>query len=403
MTDGPPLAALGATPRFSAPVPVGQLYWPAWSRYERAVRDIFARRFYTSQRFAGPLVVEFQRRLQAFLGVRHAVAVRNVAGGLMIAARALGLRGTVIVPAWAPIGTLRSLEWAQCRPMFCDIDPQTQHLSCASVRRLLEKGGIEGVLGAHLWGNVAPVGELEALAREFGVALYYDAAHAFGCRVNDESVGSFGRAEVFSFQAANVLSTAEGACIVTNDDALAETFRAMRGDEASRGGVAAASATARMSEMQAAIGLMMLDDFEAHRRNNRAQHERYRERLRSIPGIRLLAPAAGAVSNLQCLVGVVDESAYGLSRDELILVLRAENVAAERQFRPVNHQVRPYSEMSCDDGPLDNTDAAARTTFQLPLGAPVTVRDVERICEVLHAAHVHAESIKAAPAPLSAT
>jgi dTDP-4-amino-4,6-dideoxygalactose transaminase len=397
-----PLAVLGAKPRFSAPLPVGQFYWPAWSRYEDAARAIFARRFYTSQRFAGPLVVEFQRRLQDFLGVKHAVAVRNSANGLMIVAHTLGLRGKVIVPAWVPIGTVRSLEWSKCRPVFCDIDPESQQISCGSVRSLLEQGEVEGILAAHLWGNVAPVGELQALAKEFGVALYCDAAHAFGCRVNDEAVGSFGRAEVFSFHAANILSTAEGACIVTNDDELAWRFKAMRGDETSRAGVAMQSATARMSEMQAAIGLMMLDDFEGHRRNNQAQHDRYEERLRSIPGIRLLKAAAGETSNLQCLVGVVDESAYGLARDELITVLRAENIAAERQFHPVSDRLRPFLEISLDGGQLKNTEAAARTTFQLPIGAPVGAGDVERICDVLQAAHVLAEPIKAVPALLAA-
>ena len=65
---------------------------PDWDRYERAVRDIFERRFYTSQRFAGPLVVELQRRLQEFLGVKHVIALRNATNGLMIATHTLGLR-----------------------------------------------------------------------------------------------------------------------------------------------------------------------------------------------------------------------------------------------------------------------------------------------------------------------
>ena len=117
-----------------------------------------------------------------------------------------------------------------------------------SVRRLLAGGGIAGILGVHLWGDAAPVDELEALAREFGVALYYDASHAFGCRVNERAIGNFGQAEVFSFHETNILSTGDGGCIVTNDDALAAKFIAMRGDHVTGAGAAMQSATSRMSE-----------------------------------------------------------------------------------------------------------------------------------------------------------
>src|SRR4029077_9982019 len=97
-----------------------------------------------------------------------------------------------------------------CQPVFCDIDPESQQMSVQSIRHLLEGGEIKGILGVHLWGGASPVLDLEVLAREYGVALYYDAAHAFGCRVGEESIGTFGRAEVFSFHAANILSTGEG-------------------------------------------------------------------------------------------------------------------------------------------------------------------------------------------------
>jgi len=140
MTGERSLAILGATPRFADPLPVGQFYWPQWEGYETAARDIFARRFYTSQRFAGPLVVQFQRRLEEFLGVKHAVVVRNATNALMIATHTLGLRGKVIVPSWTFIGTVQALIWSKCQPVFCDIDPETQQMSIASVRKLLEGG-----------------------------------------------------------------------------------------------------------------------------------------------------------------------------------------------------------------------------------------------------------------------
>jgi len=403
LTGVPPLAVFGAKPRFRELLPVGQLYWPEWDGYEKAARGIFSRRYYTAQRFAGPLVVEFQQRLQAFLGVKHAIAVRNATNGLMIAAHTLAPRGKVIVPSWTFIATIQSLLWANCRPVFCDIEPESQHMSLVSVKRLLEGGDIKGILGVHLWGNALPVDELEMLAQEFGVALYYDAAHAFGCRVNERAIGTFGRAEVFSFHATNILSTAEGGCITTDDDALASKLRAMRGDHVSGTGVAMQSATARMSEMQAAIGLMMLDDFERNRRSNEEQHRGYEHRLSAIPGIRVLKHPGVTSSNFQNVVGVVDDAEFGLTRDELLAVLRAENVAAERHFSPSSHAVSPFSDIALEHGQLHNTEAAARSTFQLPIGARVTTDDIAQICDVVREAHEHAKAIKSALAPLAAT
>jgi len=401
MTGARSLAILGATPRFENPLQVGQFYWPRWEGYETAVRDIFSRRFYTSQRFAGPLVVEFQRRLEEFLGVKHVVVVRNATNALMIATHTLGLRGKVIVPSWTFIATVQALIWAKCQPVFCDIDLETQQMSMPSVRRLLEGGGIDGILGVHLWGNALPVGELDSLAEAYGVPVYYDAAQAFGCRVGERAIGAFGRAEVFSFQAANILSTAEGGCLATNDDALATKFLAMRGDHVPGGGVSLQSATARLSEIQAAIGLMILDDFDRIQRNNEEQHRCYESCLGSVPGIRVLTPSGATISNFQHLVAIVEPAKFGLTRDELLSVLKAENIVAERQFHPSAHLVSPFSAIALDPGQLCNTARAAEGTFQLPLGARVTVDRIERICDVIHAAHHHAGSLRpvlAAPA-----
>jgi dTDP-4-amino-4,6-dideoxygalactose transaminase len=402
MIGEPSLAVFGAKPRFDEPLPVGQYYWPEWAGYEKAAQGIFSRRYYTAQRFAGPLVVEFQRRLQEFLGVKHAIAVRNATNGLMILAHILGQHGKVIVPSWTFIATVQSLLWANCQPVFCDIDPETQQMSPGSVKRLLENGDVKAILGVHLWGNALPVDVLEMLAEEHGAAVYYDAAHAFGCRVGERAIGTFGRAEVFSFHAGNIVSTGEGGCITTDDDGLAAKLRAMRGDHVSGGGEAMQSATARMSEIQAAVGLMMLDAFERNRRNNEEQHKTYEERLSAVPGIRILHRSGASRSNFQSLVCVVEEP-FGLTRDELLAVLRAENVEAERRFYPPTHAVSPFSNPTFQNGRLRNTETAARTTFQLPVGNRVTVVAVERICTIIRDAHVHSKAIRSVLAPPAAT
>jgi dTDP-4-amino-4,6-dideoxygalactose transaminase len=398
MIGKPLLAALGAKPRFNVPILIGQHYWPDWKRYELAARDIFARRFYTSQRFAGPLVVELQHRIEGFLGVKHAVAIRNATTGLMIATYTLGLSGKVIVPSWTHISTIQALLWAKCEPIFCDIEPTSQQLSLTSLRSRLEERDVAAILGVHLWGNALPVAELEELANEYSVAMYYDAAHAFGCRVGERAIGSFGRAEIFSFHTANVVSTGEGGCITTNDDALAAKFISMRGDEMAATGPALQSATARMSELQAAVGMMMLDDFENNRRRNEDLHRHYQACMSGVAGIRILEPCGVTLSNFQSLTVVVDSSRFGLSRDQLLAVLRAENVLASKQFDPPAHLLKGPASGAHDGEWLKNTNAAALSTLQLPLGADVSSKHVEVICEIIRQAHACSESIKMNPA-----
>jgi dTDP-4-amino-4,6-dideoxygalactose transaminase len=402
MTGKLPLACFGAEPKFREVLSVGQSYSPEWKRYESAARDIFSRRYYVSQRAVGPLVVQMQRRLREFLGVAHALPVGSAAIGLMIATHTLGLRGRVLVPNLASCHAVDALVWSDCQPVFCDIDGETQQMSIASARTLLREGGINGILGVHLWGGTAPVQALQGLADEFQVPLYYDAAHAFGCRTDEKAIGGYGRAEVFSFHAANILSTGEGGCVATNDDALAGKFRAMRGDHVTGGGVAVQSATARMSEIQAAVGLMMLDDFELHRRNNQEQHRRYEKILSGIAGIKVFAPAAATQSNFQNLIVSVDQELFGLSRDELLAILKMENVQAEPVLGALSSLtdaalLGPFQEVSSPNARL-----IALCGLQMPIGAKVSVGQIDILGEIFEQVHVNAELIKSTPALLAA-
>jgi dTDP-4-amino-4,6-dideoxyglucose len=169
-------------------------------------------------------------------------------------------------------------------------------------------------------------------------------------------------------------------------------------------GVAVQAATSRMSEIQAAVGLAMLDDFARNRRNNEQQHQLYEERLSNVAGIRILKPSGATTSNFQNLVGVVDQAVFGLSRDELLAVLRAENVAAGRDFHSAAHRANPFSKsIGSAAEQLNNTEWAAQSTFQLPIGARVTTGQVEQICDIIHQAHIHRALVRSAPTHDAAT
>jgi dTDP-4-amino-4,6-dideoxygalactose transaminase len=143
-------------------------------------------------------------------------------------------------------------------------------------------------------------------------------------------------------------------------------------------------ANARMSEAQAAVGLMSLEDFPANHENNAALFELYQAPIASIPGLRLLVPSGVSFSNYQCAESTVDESEFGISRDLLIKLLKAENVVARRYFYPGAHRSVPYGqEFPQFVESLPNTDAVCASVIQFPTHWS-TGSGIERIWQLLH-------------------
>lgn len=389
----PPFALLGAAPAFAEPLPVGQLYFPSRERYEAAFRGIFERQYYTEY---GPLCQQLEERLQAFLGVRHVICVTNATIGLMMVANAMELTKKVILPSFTFIASAQSLTWAGLEPVFCDVDPKTHQIAIDQIDALIDKD-VSAIMGVHLWGGACDPEALEKLAASYGVQLYFDAAHAFGCRINEINIGNFGSAEVFSFHATKVLSASEGGCICTNDDVLAARLRKMRSSAgADKQGNVLKTVNGRMSEAQAAIALMSLEDFPENQNNNEVLYQVYQTHLAAVPGMHLVKPSGISFSNYQYVVCQVDENKFGLPRDLLIDLLRAENVVARRYFYPGLHRSTPYAH----DYPqyldrLPNTDRLSASCIQLPIGALVTPQAVEKVCNILKLAHFSAPAIRA--------
>ena len=385
-------AIFGAPPEFDEPLPVGQLYFPSWERYTSAFQGVFERQYYTNQ---GPLTEQLEDRLQRFLGVRHVVCVTNATIALMMVAEAMELSGKVILPAFTFVASVQSLTWTNIQPVFCDVDHATHQISVDQVAALIEPG-VSAIMGVNLWGGSCDSKALAELAEANGIKLYFDSAHAFGCRVNDTPIGGFGSAEVFSFHATKVLSATEGGCISTNDDDLAARMKNIRSSYgAGRPVDVVKTSNGRMSEAQAAVALMSLEDFPANQANNATLYEAYSDRLRNIPGLRLVRPFGASFSNYQYVVCEVDEIEFGLSRDLLLDVMKAENVIARRYFYPGLHCTLPYSrEMPEYQNKLTNTDKLCASCIQFPIGALVTLEKVERICALLSRVHEAASMIR---------
>lgn len=388
----PSFALFGLSPTFDKALPIGQLYFPSWERYETSFRGIFARQYYTEY---GPLNQELEQKLQQFLGVKHAICVTNATIGLMMVADAMGLSGKVILPAFTFIASAQSLSWAGLEPVFCDVNLDTHQIDLDKIGALIDKD-VSAIMGVHLWGGACDPKALAELAETHRLQLYFDAAHAFGCEVDGVCIGNFGRAEVFSFHATKILCATEGGCICTNDDELAARLRTMRSSAGAGNPVEVTkTVNGRMSEAQAAIALMSLEDFPVNQQNNQTLYRLYEAQLAPIPGLHLVKPTGVSFSNHQYVVCQVDEREFGLSRDLLIVLLKAENVIARRYFYPGLHRSIPYlQELPQFLESLPNSDSLSASCIQLPIGALVSTQSVERICDILSRAHRAAPAIR---------
>ena len=356
------------------------------------INDILDRRWLTNN---GPYVQEFEQKIAKIMGARHCIAMSNGTVALEITIRALGLTGEVIIPSFTFIATAHALQWQEITPVFCDIDSQTYNINPCQVEHLITPR-TTGIIGVHLWGRPCDVDALIDIAQRYNLKLLFDSAHAFGCSHQGQMIGNFGDAEVFSFHATKFINTFEGGATVTNDDELAARIRLMKNfGFAGEDDVVYIGTNGKMSEIAAVMGLTSLESLEEFIVVNHQNYKHYQQHLAELPGISLLTYDYNEKCNYQYIIISIDEAITKISRDQLMKVLRAENVLARRYFYPGCHRMEPYR--SCfphADLLLHNTNRLATRVLSLPTGTAIGLDEIPKIGRIIRLAISHAEEIK---------
>lgn len=388
----PDLAIFGKPPAFAEKVHVGRPNIGNREHLLARINDMLDRVWFTND---GPYVQEFETKLGAFVGVRHCVAMCNGTVALEIAIRALGLTGEVIVPSFTFVATAHALQWQEITPVFCDIDKKTHNLDPCQVEKMITPR-TSGIIGVHTWGRSCDIAALEGIARGRNLQLLFDAAHALGCSYKGKPIGGFGRCEVFSFHATKFFNTFEGGAVLTNDDVLAEKMRLMR-NFGFRGydNVIYIGTNGKMTEVCAAMGLTSLESVDEFIETNRRNHSAYEAELDGIPGVSVMAYDERERANYQYVVLEVDEEAAGLTRDELVHVLFAENVLARRYFFPGCHRMEPYRSYFPHAALiLPETERLCHRVMLLPNGTSVNEPAISQICQIIRTAVSNAPAVR---------
>jgi len=371
-------------PIFTGPLHVGRPNIANRERLLERIGEMLDRHWLSNN---GPLVQEFERSIEKFLGVKHCICVCNATIGLEIAIRAANLTGEVIVPSYTFIATAHALQWQEITPVFADIDRTTHTLDPEQIKRHITPR-TTAILATHVWGRPCAVETLAVIAERHGLKLLFDAAHAFGCSHQGRMIGGFGLAEVFSFHATKFLNSFEGGAITTNDDTLAQKIRLMTNFGFSGfDNVIHLGTNGKMTEVCAAMGLTSLEAIDDLIAINRRNYEAYCLQLNSLPGISVIHYDPAERSNYQYVVVEVDPAESFKNRDELVAILHSENVLARKYFWPGCHRMEPYRSLQPNASLLlPETERIAPSVLLLPTGQAVDVATVDTICRIIRTA-----------------
>src|SRR5262245_51564521 len=387
-------ALLGGTPAFREPIYVTRALAPDLTVFGELLDPVFRARWFTND---GAVVREFQERLRLRLGVGFCAAFCNGTVALQVALRSLSLSGEVITTPFTFPATVHAIEWNGLRPVFCDIDPDTYNLDVACAAQLVTPRTC-ALLPVHVFGNPCDVLAIEQLANARGLKVIYDAAHAFGVFHRGRSIGCWGDLSVLSFHATKLFHTAEGGAVVGADSghareiALLRNFGIVSEDE-----VRGVGLNGKLSELHAALGLALLGLVDEEIQARGRLIARYRAGLSDVEGIRFQVAAPETVPNHAYCTIEIDEEQFGLSRDEVHVAMRAENVVTRKYFHPLCSENECYRHLpSAAAVYLPVAHRVASRVLCLPLYGELTMEDVDRIVQCLLAARSAAPAIRAA-------
>lgn len=350
---------------------IGQFNLPPWEDVEEAFAGIFERRYFANN---GPLVRELDAALARALEIEYAVCVTNEMLGTAILAKALLAPGDVVVPAYAPRVLVEALIWAGLTPVPADVDPVTFLPSAKSVGPTVTERTV-AIVGTHLFGFACDPMELRAAANAVDARLLFDAFDALGSKRGNTFVGCCGDGEVFSFHERTVVNAGEGGCITTRDESTAQKLRTIRNFHAGETFAPVALRTnGKMSEAQAALALLGLQNLDTIVAENRRRFEAYAEGLRGLGGIELWGSARSAASNCARVVVRVDAGRAGVTRDRL-----AKGLAAKKVPHAIPLALWPND--AANAFPL--SAAFCASLLELPNGSATTLDDVATICGIV--------------------
>lgn len=327
-----------------------------------------------------------EEQVRAFLEVPQLSLFNNGTIALMVAVQSLRLQGEVITTPFTFSATTHVLAWNNITPVFCDVDPQRLTIDPDRIESLIT-GRTSAILGVHVYGMPCHVDRIQQIADRHGLRVIYDAAHAFGTRIDGRGIGTFGDISMFSFHPTKLFHTAEGGALTYADPHLKQRIDLLKNfGIRNEFEVIMPGINGKMNELSAVVGLIVLDMVEDERARRRRIREQYARLLAGLPGISVLEIPEGVTHSEQYMVIRIDGSRFGATRDQAYDHLRAHNVFARKYFYPLTSDYPCYRQLpSARDDSLPNAKRASEEALCLPFYGELRTQDVAQICALIKA------------------
>jgi perosamine synthetase len=380
----------GSTDSTDSPI---SLFEIDWSRGEitNAIDSITRGSYWAN----GPYVDEFERKLEASLGVDHAVVCNSGTTALTCALEACGVGpgDEVVVPSFTFISTANAVVLAGAEPVFADIERDRYGLDPASVEAQVTDE-TTAVVPVHYAGRACRIHELARLADDHDLALVEDTAEAQGAHTEHGApAGTVGDVGMLSFCQNKIVASGEGGAVVTDDDDIAERARLLRshgrvsGDYfASAGGgeYTTLGSNYRMPDVVAAVGVAQLDRIETLVERRRAVAAAYRERLVDVDGVS--SPAEGTADERHVYQLFTVRFEPRIDRDAVADALADRDVASKVYFDPAHLSTYYRAEHGCEPGTLPVTEELSSRVLSLPMHPNLSETTIDRVVTALERA-----------------
>jgi dTDP-4-amino-4,6-dideoxygalactose transaminase len=323
---------------------------------------------------------QLEKELAEYLDVPYVSLFTNGTLPLLTALQALRITGEVITTPYSFVATTHCIWWSGCKPVFVDIDPATGNLDPNKIEAAITPK-TTAIMPVHVYGKPCDTERIQEIADKYGLKIIYDAAHAFGVKVNGESILNKGDMSTLSFHATKVYNTLEGGALIMHDEQTKKRIDYLKNfGFAGETEVIAPGINSKVDEVRAAYGILNLRQVDAAIDARHQVAIKYREALRNVEGITFMDDMPGVKHNYSYFPIFIDAEKYGMTRDELYLKMTEQNVLDRRYFYPLISEFSTYRGLpSASKENLPNAHKMADSVICLPMHHALREDEVERV------------------------
>ena len=323
----------------------------------------------------GPLVQEFEKKLQDIIGVPHFVTATNGTLAIQMAIKALELKGEIITTPFTWVATISAIQWEGCTPVFADIDPETLNINPDLIEAKITEHTV-AIMPVHVFGNPCDIEAIEKIANKHNLKVIYDAAHAIGSSYKKKSILNWGDISATSLHATKLLNTGEGGGCITIDFLLSEKLKRVRffGHDDAKD-IVEEGFNGKMTEIQASLGLANLKYYDKVLEDRKYKYNLYKKSLEHLEFVTFQNIVHGE-TNYSYFPLIFDSEERLLDVEKK---LNEKNIYPRRYFYPsvnVFDKILPYAEM-----PI--AEDISRRIICLPLYYKLTIKELNLIISII--------------------